>query len=303
MLSRRGNEKRGQFISPYSTTVEAHTIYSLLQTATARLAQAGVPEARLNAEWLLAHCLNCRRSDLIINAGDVATVVAQRNFNMLLERRERREPLQYLLGTQDFFGRTFQVSPVALIPRPETEELVDTALKSFGQEPEQVIDIGTGSGCIAITLALAWSSSKITAVDTSVDALRLACKNADLYDVRHRIRWLVADLFPEPQSIRYNLIVGNPPYCAESERDEMQPEVRDFEPHNALFGGADGLAIIRRIIAKAPARIAHGGTLLLEIGAQQAEAVSALLTASGAFTDVAILNDLSGRPRIAQARA
>ncbi len=232
---------------------------------------------------------------------------------MLIERRRRREPVAYLIGEQEFWSLPFTVTPDVLIPRPETEMLVSAALEggapaapvasgrgdSMQQAPRErrppaLLDIGTGSGCIAVALARELSDARITAVDCSLAALDVARTNATRHGVAERIIFLAGDLYePLPDGATFDLIVSNPPYLAPG--DPASPELA-FEPRSALQAGADGLDVVRRLIAGAPARLVPGGRLLVEIGAGQADAVQALATAVG--FQVRVEPDLAGIPRL-----
>lgn len=278
------------------------TIDELLHIASEQLEAADVPSARVDAEWLLAHCLNCRRSDLQLNMRQPLARGAEDQFLKLLQRRLGREPLQYILGDQEFFGRRFRVTPHVLIPRPETELLISTALPLLPTTGGRVLDIGTGSGCIAITLALEAPQCQVTATDTSLEALRVAQANAQWHDVGPRIRLLDADLFPPVVDGGYDLIVSNPPYCAESEWPTLQVEVRDFEPKSALLAGPDGLAVLRRVLAEAPAHLKPGAWLVCEFGYGQRAALVALLQGMESYDSPEILDDLQGIPRIVKVR-
>lgn len=279
------------------------TIADLLQIASEQLEAADVPAARVDAEWLLAHCLNCRRSDLQLNAGQPLAIGAEHQFLELLQRRLGREPLQYILGDQEFFGRRFRVTPHVLIPRPETELLISTALSVLPSSGGRVLDIGTGSGCIAITLALEAPQCQVTATDTALEALRVAHGNAQWHDVAARIRFLDADLFPPVVDGGYDLIVSNPPYCAESEWSTLQVEVRDFEPKSALLAGPDGLAVLRRVLAGAPGYLNPGGTVICEFGYGQRAALVALLQDMESYDAPEFFDDLQGIPRVLKIRA
>lgn len=279
------------------------TAAALLGAASARLAAAGSETARLDAEVLLAHALGTGRSGLYARLRDEIDGAAAVRFDALLARRARREPVAYLTGEQEFWSLPFAVTPDVLIPRPETELIVSTAARARprperhaggADAPFAILDLGTGSGCLAVALAREWPDARVTAVDLAPAALEVARRNADRHGVGARIAFLAGDLYaPLPAGASFDLIVSNPPYLALG--DAASPEVA-FEPRAALFAGADGLAVIRRLIAGAPARLRPGGMLLVEIGQGQADAVLALAAAAGLRARAE--PDLAGIPRL-----
>lgn len=275
----------------------------VLQDATSKLRAAGIPDPQLDAEWLIAWLLNCRRTDLHLNHDQELTQEFILRYNDRIEERTTRRPLQYIIGTQNFFGREFIVNESTLIPRPETEELTQHVINSIGDKPWHVLDIGTGSGCIAITLALECPQTDCTAVDTEVAALIIARDNARTFAVDKKIRFLAADCFPdEEHDLPYDLIVSNPPYIAESDWETLQPEVADYEPRTALVGGSDGLDIIKKIITGCEFRLKSGGQLWLECGHNQAEQISDIIKESGLFSAHVIHSDLQGVQRFINAQ-
>ncbi|MBI2343371.1 MAG: peptide chain release factor N(5)-glutamine methyltransferase [Deltaproteobacteria bacterium] len=278
------------------------TIRDVLRDATGVLVAADVPSAQIDAEWLLAHTLNCRRIDLHTNGDTPLQPQSHATFAALLARRVAREPLQYLLGSGPFYGRLFHVTPDVLIPRPETEQLVDFALRGLPERPANILEIGTGSGCIAITLAIERPTATVTATDISVAALRVAKENATTFSVLDRLRLLEADGYPPHPTAPYTMIISNPPYGCEAEWDHLQPEVRDYEPRHAVIGGDDGLAVIRRIITEAPQHLISGGDVWLEIGMGQADAVIKLIATCGDYSTSQVHDDLQGIARILHAQ-
>lgn len=268
----------------------------ILQIITDRLTAAGVPNPRVDADWLVAHGLGWRRSEVVLQGHRELTALQQTTIEQLVQRRCRREPLQYILGTQAFYGREFRVTPDVLIPRPETEVLVERAL-AIAPKARRMLDLCTGSGCIAITLALERPAAQLTATDLSTAALTVARENAARHAVGTRIEWIAADLFP-PTEEPFDLIISNPPYCPEGLWPTLQPEVRDYEPRTAVVSGDDGLALLRRIVQDAPQRLHPGGVLLLEIGDDQASTVVAWMRKTGRYVESAITPDLTGRARI-----
>ncbi len=270
---------------------------ALLRDAASRLDAAGIGSARLDAEVLLAQALGVGRTGLFARLRDAVDAAAAARFAALLERRLRREPVAYLTGWQEFWSLPFAVTPDVLIPRPETELLVELGVASL-RAPRatrvEILDVGTGSGCIAVALARALPAAGVTAVDLSAAALAVARRNAAAHGVASRIAFHVSDLFAAlPADATFDLIVANPPYLAPG--DAASPELA-FEPHGALYAGADGLAVIRALLAAAPRRLRHGGILLMELGQSQSEAALGLTRAAG-FAAAHVVPDLAGIPR------
>jgi release factor glutamine methyltransferase len=247
-----------------------------------RLRKAGVPEARREAGSLLAYVLGRDRSFILTHAEDAIGEEQAERFHECLERRAQGEPLQYITANQEFFGLDFEVTKDVLIPRPETELLIETALKLLTPSADAFIcDVGTGSGCIVITLMQQLKQARGVAIDISPDALAVARRNAVRHSVVERIDFILSDCFtalnsrqPRPS---FDLIVSNPPYVEEGAMADLQREVRDFEPRNALAAGADGLDIIRRLLLETPCFLKTAGHYLFEIGLNQAAAVERLL--------------------------
>ena len=251
------------------------------------------PSALQDAVVLLMHTLALDRATLIAHPERAVTRDEQAAYQRLLERRLRFEPIQYILGATEFYGLTLRVTPAVLIPRPETELLVEAVL---GRVPAnaRIVDVGTGSGAIAIALAHALPNASVTAVDLFPEALGVARENAAAHNLN--IRFLVSDLLAAiPQEDRYDAIVSNPPYIADSEASALHPQVRDHEPAQALFSGATGLEAYERLIPQAHALLKPNGLLALEIGQGQRDAIAALLTR---FDDVVFLNDLQQISRV-----
>ncbi|MDD4882768.1 MAG: peptide chain release factor N(5)-glutamine methyltransferase [Gallionellaceae bacterium] len=254
-------------------------------------------EARLEARVLAAAALGVEPVWLIAHDTDLLAPQQLAALDALFERRLAGEPVAYILGEREFYGRKFRVSPATLIPRPETEHLVDAAL-SHGPDAARVLDIGTGSGCIAITLKLERPDWSLCAVDVSTDALAMAQANGERLGAG--IEWLESDLFAALAGRRFALIVSNPPYIAAGDGHLGQGDVR-FEPKGALASGADGLDAIRAIVKRAPAHLEPGGWLLLEHGYDQGETVPALLAEAG-YAEVFMARDLAGQPRVSGGR-
>ena len=254
--------------------------------------------ARLEARVLAAFAWNVTPAWLIAHDTDPLAETQITPFETLLARRLAGEPIAYLVGTREFYGRPFRVSPDVLIPRPDTELLVDLALARIpANQALNVLDLGTGSGCIAITLALERPQARVTAVDRSAAALAIAGHNAGILDAR--VEFLTSDWFDALTSRRFDLIVSNPPYVPAADPHLTRGDVR-FEPLSALAAGDDGLDDLRHLIAAARAHLAPGGTLLLEHGHDQAEAVVALLECGG-YTRTLSWSDLAGIRRVSGA--
>ena len=276
---------------------ETLQLLEVLRATERYLADRGVESPRLNAEHLLAHALGLKRMELYLQFDRPLTEAERAPLRDMVKRRGTREPLQHILGTAEFHGRSFLCDKRALIPRPETEQLVELALEIAKQlDTPAILDIGTGSGVIALTIALELPSAAIHATDASTNALALAAENAARHDLANRSTFHPADLLP-PGGTRFDLIIANLPYIPSDDIASLSPEVR-HDPASALDGGADGLDLIRRLIDTAPARLAPGGALLLEIGAGQADAVNALLTARK-FRDISLRTDYQNIPRFA----
>ena len=263
----------------FKTALQLPTVASILVEGTDLLAQHGIENACLDAERLIAHCLKTTRLDLYKKMTQILTESYEKQIRSVFERRIKREPLQYILEDQEFWGENFIVTPGVFIPRPETEGLIEEALAWFDQWQEErelanVLDLCTGSGCIAITLAKNVPANRFYAVDRSSRALEVARANAKRHDLAERITFLCGDLF-EPLQIlglegQVDLILSNPPYIPTGLIQGLQPEVSLYEPREALDGGSDGLEIVHRIITQASAYLSSRGRLLIEIGDRQA---------------------------------
>ncbi len=277
------------------------TLRAALDRGIAQLLASGSPAetARRDAELLLLHTAGQTRTALLTHPDHALTDAQLAIYDAAIARRVHQEPIQYITGVQEFYGRSFAVSPAVLIPRPETEHLVEAVL-ALAPAPARVLDIGTGSGILAITLALELPRAELIAVDLSTAALAIAEQNAQQLGAADRVRFVESDLFgaldEEPP---FDCIVSNPPYVAETEA--LEPQVRDYEPALALFAGTDGLAIYRRLIPQAILHLHPGGRLLLEIGHGQQDAIANLLIDAG-YTSPQFLPDLQGIPRVAIGR-
>ena len=283
---------------------EPWTVKRLLEWTQQFLREKGIDSPRLDAEILLAHVLQCKRIDLYVRSAEEPEEVARTTFRGLIKRRVEGCPVAYLVGERAFFLLTFEVTPSVLIPRPETEDLVAEGLRIIKEQATpRILDIGTGSGCIAISIVHQHKTVQATAVDVSPEALAVAQRNAARHNIAERIRFLESDLFSAiPGGERFNLILSNPPYIADHEFAGLAVDVREHEPRLALDGGTDGLSVYRRLIAAAPDYLEPGGTLLLEIGATQEIAVSGLLETQGDFESIRTLKDRAGHPRVLAAK-
>jgi len=262
----------------------------------------GGDDARGEAELLLAHVLGRTRAWLFAWPEHAVGAEQTSAFERLVEARRAGAPVAYLLGRRGFWSFDLAVSPAVLIPRPETELLVEKALEQLeGVEAPLLCDVGTGSGCVAVTLLHERARAQGFALDLSPAALAVAARNAARHGVEERLRFLVSDCFDalrsdEHRGLRFDLIASNPPYVAESDLKDLQKEVRDHEPHLALTPGGDGLAVVRRLVAEAPEFLKPGGHLLIEIGYGQHEQVAALIDPA-VWTLLDIHRDLQGIPR------
>lgn len=279
------------------------SLASWIEQSEARLRTGPHPErARRDAETLLLHMIERDRAYLMTHPEATLNAEGAVRYYALVERRLRGEPIQYILGECEFFGLPFTVNRDVLIPRPETEHLVEKAIEfAAAFHAPRIVDIGTGSGAIAIALAHQLPAAQIAATDRSAAALEVARKNAARNGVAERIRFVEGDLLEPLADAEFDLVVSNPPYVAETDRDTLAVEVCEHEPATALFAGSDGLDIYRRLIPAAHRVLAQSGFMALEIGCGQAEAIRALLSDAG-FTQIEFSKDLQGIDRVASAR-
>ncbi len=256
----------------------------------------GVPNPKLETDLLIAHVLGLKRLDLYLDIHRPLTEAQLDMLRPMVKRRASREPLQYILGYSEFCGMRLKVSPATLIPRQETEELIELIRDRIVKAPLRILDLGTGSGAIAIALANLYPEATVTATDQSNAALDIARENAQRFVTKNPIQFQQGNWFDAVDpSLRYDLIVANPPYLTEAEMASAEPEVAAHEPASALVAGPDGLDDLRRIISQAPAHLAPGGWLALETGIAQHPALDALC--SGVNLRGESVSDLSGRPR------
>lgn len=302
---------------------------NVLKDGIARLESASVPSAALAAELLLVHILGRDRTWLYTHPEAPLDSATAEKYFALIVRRAAGEPTQYITGKQEFWSLDFEVTPAVLIPRPETEHLIEVAIERISaarrNDKLQIADVGTGSGCIAIALAKEFPVAKIVVTDISPTALDVAKGNAARHNVADRIEFAETDLlgldFHQPPTTRrspsrrsslatsdslrsrklFDLVVSNPPYVAESEAATLQREVREHEPAIALFAGPTGLEIYARLVEQAELRLVPGGLLILELGYGAAERVREMIEARSAWHNVTITNDLAGIPRVLSA--
>lgn len=280
----------------HGTEMPAAKVKTILDTAAARLSH--LPNGRRDAELLLLRAAERDRAWILTHADAELTPQQITQFESWIARRARHEPVQYILGETEFFGLTFQVTPVVLIPRPETEHLVEAAIERVPRDAQvRICDVGTGSGCIAASLAHALTGAAVTAVDISAGALQVARRNAERHGVAERVRWVESDLLLAVAGERFDMVVANPPYVRNAEI--LEEQVREYEPHAALFAGPTGVEAYERLIPQAREVLVPGGWLLMEIGQGQRDAVAGLLAGWDA---VRFNDDLQGIPRIAIAR-
>ncbi len=272
------------------------TYNQLLQTGRVLLKEHKIADADLDAWYLLAHVFKMKRTDLLLKGNQSADEEGEKHYLELLERRSTHIPLQHILGSQEFMGLEFKVTKDVLVPRQDTELLVEEVLKY--SEDKSVLDMCTGSGCIIISLAKLGRIKYGVGVDLSEKALAVAAENADKHQVK--VELIRSDLFDRVHG-SYDIIVSNPPYIPSEDIEALMPEVRDYEPRMALDGSSDGLKFYRSISKAAKERLNHGGLIFYEIGYNQGEAVKEILTEEG-LTDVIIKKDLSGLDRIVAAR-
>lgn len=275
------------------------TLGQALQTATRRLRRAGTPEARLEAELLMARVLDTDRGGVLARREDELSPEDAQRFDEYVERRERREPFQHIAGVQEFHGLEFRVDRRVLVPRPETEGLVDAVLELDLPNKSRVADLGTGSGCIAVTLAVKRRDLELYALDSSADALELAQENAFRHEVDDRIEFVRGDLqdSPEDWQGKMDAVVSNPPYVSEGDWQGLAPEVRDYDPREALVSGPTGLEAYGPLVRSASGLLRPEGSLVIELGWGQADRVRELVGEAG-FRITEVRPDLRSIPRV-----
>lgn len=282
---------------------------SVLKEAVDTLSLNHIERPRLEAEVLLAHVLEQSKEYLLINPDHELSDLQEEKFQQLVERRCRKEPLAYIVGHREFWSLEFKVNSKVLIPRPETEGVIEQLLNLAGEDAREksirILDIGTGSGILPIVAALEFPKAQVTAVDNSDDALAVARGNALRHRVANQIEFSKMDLMRDwnlPTNDLYDYILSNPPYIPSEKLEHLMPDVRDYEPREALDGGSDGLVCYSNIIAKAFHYLNSGGHLIFEVGDDQAGSVQQSLQAQGKYDEIKIMQDLSGRDRVVSAR-
>lgn len=280
------------------------TVRELMKSAIEHLQRKGFEDARINVELLLAHALNLNRIQLYLQFDKPLTSEELKQFRTLYERRLKREPVQYIIGSTSFMGLHFTVDSRVLIPRPETETLIEQVMLSCHRYPSDVsihvLDVGTGSGNIAVSIAKYIKHAHVTAIDISKGALIVAEENARMHSVDSQIQFSLIDVFDQTEELfrtRYDILVSNPPYVPKDEWEQLQSEVRDFEPSLAVTDGKDGFKFYRRLIGIIPDLLKPGGDIILEVGFNQAEIVARELRNTG-IDQLQITNDLQGIPRV-----
>ena len=279
------------------------TVAEMLARSRQALVHAGIETGAREAVWLLEKGLKTTQLKMLLDANRFLNRSECAEVDGLVGRRATREPLQYILGSQEFCGLDFEVSPAVLIPRPETELLVEEVKHVLaGKSQATIVDVGTGSGCLAVTLASVLPGIRVYAVDCSADALAIAQKNIARHCVTATVTCLFGDLCMPLESIglvgRVEAIVSNPPYIGEAEWWDLQPEVRDFEPRDALFGGAAGTEVHHRLLDQAWKYLVPGGWLFMEVGRGQSEAVCRLAGQTGRYGGASVRRDAAGIERV-----
>ncbi len=286
---------------------ESKTIEALVAWIRRTLEQSGVETAAQESRWFVAHVLELQSHHLASKAQEPVSAEQWAHAVSLASRRAAREPLQYILGTQEFCGLEFQVSPAVLIPRPETEVLVQEAVRAVDLDKESVlVDVGTGSGCVAVTLATILGNARIVAVDRSPEALAVAQGNAERHAVAEKIEWMEGDLLSvlreRGMAGAVDVIVSNPPYIAETDWAGLQPEVREFEPRSALLSGPTGTEFHERLLRESKEFLVPGGTLVMEIGQGQCAVVRQMAEHIGGYAPLRVVEDEAGIERVVIAR-
>lgn len=281
------------------------TVHREVAVARDRLRQAGIDqaEASLDARLLAQHVLGWDAARYFSSADEPASTRFHQQYSRCVARRAAREPLAYIVGQREFWGLRIEVTPDVLVPRPETELLVEASLDIYRDRsaPLRIADVCTGSGCLAVALATLYPNAQLVAIDISGGALAVARRNVSHHGVAERFTLIQDDLFSHGGR-RYDLIVCNPPYVPEQERATVQPEVRDYEPAVALFAGSDGMSVMARLVPSATERLVDGGGLVLEFGMGQEQAVRDLISGTPGLRMGSIRNDLRGIPRVAVAQ-
>jgi len=286
--------------------MESWTIRTILEWTASDFARHGVDSPRLDAEVLLAHCLGVDRLALYLDMDRPLDTDEKRQFRALVGRRRDREPVAYITGLREFWSLSFSVDSSVLVPRPETEHLVEHCLDNLSRRNASgsplIVDVGTGSGCIAVALASEREDVRVLAIDKEREALRVAKRNISAHELDERVSVVIADLLDPLGEARVDLVVSNPPYIPSAELDTLSPEVGSFEPLGALDGGEAGLDVIVRLVDAASRSLAEGGALIFEIfGDSQVPDVSELIEARGLLLE-RVATDFAGHARVVLAR-
>lgn len=288
-----------------ATAGEPWTVGKLLSWTSDYLKRHGSPSPKLDAEVLLAHVLECPRIGLYIRFAEEVSEPQREAFKTLIRRRAQGEPVAYLVGHKEFYSLTFEVTRDVLIPRPETETLVDAVLdvvraRQDANRSWRILDVGTGCGILAVCLAKFLPQAQVTAVDVSSAALQVAMRNAQLHSVHDRVVYCQSDLVAGLESTaRFDIVVSNPPYVSESEYEQLPAEIRQFEPYVALVAGPTGTEIIQRLLLEVPKVIVPGGWLMIEISPLIADRVRSLIEHSSTWQLNRMVPDLAGHVRVA----
>ena len=277
-------------------------INSFLNWSEIQLTQAGVLSPRLDSEILLAHALKLSRIQLFTHSKRTLNETERKYAEINVKRRRKREPVSLITGHQEFWSLDFVVDANVLIPRPETELLIETALSCISPASNNVLDLGTGSGVLALVMAKEVVDSKVTALENDPKALNIAKKNATNHGMRDRIKFLCKDLKKEDWGGPYSMILSNPPYIPSKDVDKLMPEVKNYEPRKALDGGVTGIEFYKSIIPNAVNQIEEKGFLILEIGHSQVSEVTALLKQFSAYQKIEVMKDYSGYDRVVKAQ-
>ncbi|MBI5197721.1 MAG: peptide chain release factor N(5)-glutamine methyltransferase [Nitrospirae bacterium] len=281
------------------------TVRSVQQWGRDFLLHYGIPNPELDAELLLRHVLGMDRTAILLQGSKEISDAMVNRFRDLIFRRSEREPAAYILGVREFWGFPFRVTPDVLIPRPETELILETVLRLLSSRkrdsgPLRFLDLGSGTGCLAISLALEFDRAVVDSADISAAALDVARENAVRHGLERRVRWLLGDLYAplHENDVRYDLIVSNPPYIPRGEMKQLPLDVRNYEPDIALDGGEDGLDFYRRIVEEAPGMLKEGGYGVVEVGLGQASAVGEMIRKQSGISLEEVCKDLAGIERV-----
>ena len=278
---------------------EVWTIGSLLKWTQQYFSTKGVESPRLDAEVLLSHILQKERIYLYVHFDEPLEGAELARFREMVKQRVKRVPVAYIIGEREFMGLPFKVSPAVLVPRPDTEILVEAVIKELGEKTDPVFaDIGTGSGAIALSILKNIESAKAAAVDISADALIVAKENAERLELGARVDFFQGDLYEPVRDRIFDAIVSNPPYIPDADIEGLEPEVREYEPYGALAGGVDGLDFYRKLVNEGAELLQPGGFIAFEVGIHQAQAVAALAQGHAAFGKTEIVKDYAGIDRV-----